>query len=78
MNKPRMLKFIVPDNTGHTVKEFDMNVKSEAAKAQRMFNELRSQGKLLVGTGETGGKFISGEFDPNATEYIVTTRLQGG
>ncbi len=78
MNKPRMLKFIVPNRTGHEVKEFDMSVRSDAAKAQRMFYNLQRQGKMLVGVGEAGGKFISGEFDPNAKEYIVTARLQGG
>lgn len=72
------MKFTFLDESGHTVKEYDMSAKKEARLAAKQFNKALNEGGMLIGTDKEGNKFMAGEFDPQAVEYVVGKRLVGG
>lgn len=72
------MTFRVLDKSGDTVKEFNMTAKKEAQLAAKQFNEYLNQGKQMIGIMPDGTKFMSAQFEPEATVYVVGKRLVGG
>jgi len=69
----------VMDHTGHREVVWDSKDRLSVEAAERVFNELKSEGKLLYRAepGSDDGQLLR-RFDPTAQEIVVSPRNVGG
>jgi hypothetical protein len=72
-------QFSIPDNTGHSVLEFDKAVPTDILAAKAMFDKLVGEHYRVAQrrSGETDYK-VSKTFDPTQDEALVVRPMQGG
>lgn len=66
------------DNTGDTIIRWDPVIEEATAIAEAKFNELRSQGALLVEVEEGKGQRTVQTFNKLATEIVAMPAFAGG
>ena len=74
-----MGKMYVLSRRGDTERTWDPADPNEAAKARKEFERYQADRCLAFSTPDTGGDAsLIREFDPDASEIVVTRPLKGG
>ena len=77
-----MPRHVIMDPSGHSTFEFDGNIKTDLAEAERRFNKLVGKGYIPAEIRGEGTHHVPDKanrvFDPGAEETLFIPALRGG